>query len=161
MIEYHRRIDIFWKEDLKNHVYKRQVPFVAKNFDHLNRNYYNRDHLLQSFNEEVSCGQQFKNSLNVDKGSVSWTCVLPNVILPTHKDTFYTLRQEHNVEVEQCFRYLVFLEDWTFGHYVGFTNKNITDWKAGDVWIFDSKELHYAVNASNMNFHSCQISTFN
>jgi hypothetical protein len=134
---------------------------VAKNFDHLDRNYYNRDYLLQSFNEELSCADKFKESLSVSKGSVSWTCVLPNVILPTHKDTFYTLRQEHNIQIENCFRYLIFLEDYIFGQYVGFENKNITDWKAGDVWIFDHKELHYAVNASNSLFHSCQVSTFN
>jgi len=55
----------------------------------------------------------------------------------------------------------VFLEDWQFGHYVGFTNTNITKWKAGDVYKFDSTELHYAVNASNKHFHTCQVSTFN
>jgi len=160
MIEYFNRIENFWKEDLKNHSYAREVPFVAKNFDHLNKKYYNKDHLLQSFNDELSCSEKFKKVLNVNKGSVSWTCILPNVILPTHQDTFYTLRQEHSVEIERCYRYLIFLEDWVFGQYVGFTNKNITNWKVGDVWKFDSTELHYAVNASNVNFHSCQISTF-
>lgn len=160
MIEYCNRIENFWKQDLKNHSYFREVPFVAKNFDHLDKTYYNKDYLLQSFNDELSCSEKFKKELNVSKGSVSWTCILPNVILPTHQDTFYTLRQEYNVEIERCYRYLIFLEDWVFGQYVGFTNKNITNWKVGDVWKFDSTELHYAVNASNVNFHSCQISTF-
>jgi hypothetical protein len=160
MIKYHTNLQPFWKEYLKNHAYARTVPFVARNFDHLDKTFYNRDYLLQSFNEELPNAQQFKDALNVDKGAVSWTCILPNIILPTHKDTFYTMRQEYNVSVEQCYRYLLFLEDWTFGHYVGFEDVNITDWKAGDVWIFDSSVMHYAVNASNVPFHSCQISTF-
>ncbi|NBP55972.1 hypothetical protein EBU71_05460 [bacterium] len=160
MIQFYKTIDTFWQEDLKNHSYARTVPFVARNFDHLDRNYYNRDHLLQSFNEELSCADKFEKVLNVKKSSVSWTCILPNTILPTHRDTFYTLRQQHHVEIDQCFRYLIFLEDWVFGHIAVFENKIITDWKAGDVWIFDSEELHYAVNASNRPFHSCQVSTF-
>jgi hypothetical protein len=161
MIEFVKTIENFWTAELSKHQYARQVPFVAKNFDHLDRTYYNRDYLLQSFNDELEISKQFKNILNVSSGTVSWTCILPNVILPTHQDSFYTLRQEHGIEKSQCFRYLVFLEDWQFGHYVGFANKNITNWKAGDVWKFDSTELHYAVNASNVPFHSCQVSTFN
>lgn len=160
MLEYYTNLSPFWNEDLKNHVYAREVPFVAKNFNHLDRTYYNKDHLLQSFNEELTCSEKFKKSLNVKEGSVSWTCILPNVILPTHRDTFYTLREQHNVGIENCFRYLIFLEDWVFGHYAGFEKRSITNWKAGDVWIFDHQELHYAVNASNIPFHSCQVSTF-
>jgi len=160
MLEYVTNIDNFWKQDLDGHTYARQVPFVAKNFDHLDRKYYNKDYLLQSFNEELPCADKFKESLDAAHASVSWTCVLPDVILPTHSDTFYTLRQKHNVSIEQCFRYLIFLEDWTFGQFVGFTNKNITNWKAGDVWKFDSTEMHFAVNASNELFHTCQVSSF-
>ena len=160
MIERYGIIENFWRADLATHSYARKVPFVAKNFDHLDRRYYNKEYLLQSFNEELPNAQQFKDVLNVSKGSVSWTCVLPNVILPTHKDTFYTLRVEHNVAVEDCFRYLIFLEDWEFGQYVAFQGVDINGWKSGDVWRFDSEDLHYAANASNIPFHSCQVSTF-
>lgn len=160
MMEYVTNIETFWKDDLKLHYYARKVPFVAKNFDHLDRKYYNKDYLLQSFNEELPNAQKFKNILKVNQGTVSWTCILPNVILPTHEDTFYTLRQEHNVSLDRCYRYLVFLEDWVFGHYVGFREQNITHWKSGDVWKFDGSKMHYAVNASNLPFHTCQVSTF-
>ena len=160
MVEFVKNIDVFWKEDLDKHIYAREVPFVAKNFDHLDRVYYNKDYLLQSFNEEVPCADQFKNILNIDQSSISWTCILPNVILPTHKDTFYTLRQTHNVELDQCHRYLIFLESWVFGHYVGFETRSISHWRVGDVWKFDGTELHYGVNASNIPFHTAQVSTF-
>lgn len=160
MPEFVKNINVFWKDDLANHNYVREVSFVAKNFDHLDREYYNRDYLLQSFNEELSCADKFKDVLGAQTASVSWTCILPNVILPTHKDTFYTLRQEHKVELEDCYRYLIFLEDWVFGHYVGFEDTSITHWKAGDVWKFTGHEMHYGVNASNYPFHTCQVSTF-
>lgn len=160
MAKYVKRIHNFWKKDLAEHTYTREVPFVARNFDHLDRKYYNKDYLLQSFNEELPNASQFKSSLDAVQASVSWTCILPNVILPTHKDTFYTLRQTHNIELDDCYRYLIFLEDWIFGHYVGFEHENITHWKAGDVWKFTGYEMHYGVNASNVSFHTAQVSTF-
>lgn len=160
MPEYVKSLDNFWKNDLETHTYVREVPFVAKNFDHLDRKYYNKDFLLQSFNEELPCSEKFKAALEATNASVSWTNILPNVILPTHKDTFYTLRQEHNVELDDCYRYLIFLEDWVFGHYVGFENTSITHWKAGDVWKFTGHEMHYGVNVSNVPFHTAQVSTF-
>lgn len=160
MIKFVKTIDNFWKRDLDSHDYMRQVPFVAKNFDHLDRKFYHSGFILQSFDEELPNSQLFKSSLEKNKGTVSWTCIPPNTILPTHKDTFYTLRQTHNIDISRCLRYLIFLEDWTFGQYAGFMNVNITHWKAGDVWQFDVEESHYAVNASNVSFHTCQLSTF-
>ena len=160
MLQYYTTIDNFWKDELSNHNYARNVVWDAKNFNHLDKDYYNSGYLLQSFNEELSCAEHFKGVLDAHTASVSWTCIKPNVILPTHKDTFYTLRQEHNVELDDCYRYLIFLEDWIFGQYVGFEHCSITKWKAGDVWCFTGHELHYAVNASALNFHSCQVSTF-
>ena len=160
MPEFVTNISNFWWEDLAEHKYAREVPFVAKNFDHLDITYYNKDYLLQSFNEELPHAAQFKDALDAAQASVSWTCILPDVILPTHKDTFYTLRQEHNVELDDCYRYLIFLEDWVFGHYVGFEHRHISQWRNGDVWKFTGHELHYAVNASNVSFHTAQVSTF-
>lgn len=161
MPEFVKNIENFWSKELIKHNYVRKVPFVAKNFDHLDRNYYNKqDYLLQSFNEELPCAEQFRQEFDVNNASVSWTCILPNIILPTHKDTFYTLRQEYNIELDQCYRYLIFLEDWIFGQYVGFENTNITHWSAGDVWKFTGYEIHYGVNASNNLFHTCQVSSF-
>lgn len=161
MIEYVTNLKSFWDEDLAGHTYVRKVPFEAKNFDHLDRQYYNRDFLFQSFNEELpNSGVEFLSALGVSSGSVGWMCIVPNLILPTHKDTFYTLREKFNVDISRCMRYLIFLEDWKFGQLAVFENKIITDWKKGDVWVFDSTEMHYAVNASNSLFHTCQVSTF-
>ena len=104
MLQYYTTIDNFWKDELSTHNYTRNVVWDAKNFNHLDKDYYNSGYLLQSFNEELSCAEQFKGVLDAHTASVSWTCIMPNVILPTHKDTFYTLRQEHNIEIERCFR---------------------------------------------------------
>lgn len=160
MPQYVTNIENFWKEDLISHSYTRKTYFDSPNFNHLDRQYYNKDYLLQSFNEDLPCAEKFRTALDAKKSSVSWTNILPDVILPTHKDEFYTLRQTHDVSIDECYRYLVFLEDWTFGHLVGFDDKIISDWVAGDVWKFTGHEMHFGVNASNVCFHTAQISTF-
>mgnify|MGYP006137815827 FL=1 len=161
MPEFVTTIPNFWEEDLVQHTYAREVDWSAKNFDHLNKDDYNNGRLLQSFNEELPDSDAFKGVLDAHTASVSWTCIQPNVILPTHKDTFYTLRQEHQVELDDCYRYLIFLEDWEFGQFVGFEEApGLERWVAGDTFKFTGHEMHFAVNASAVNFHTCQVSTF-
>lgn len=159
MFKFVTTIENFWTQDLENHSYARKTELVAKNFDHLKKEYYDKNYILQSFDQELPCANKFKQLLSVEQGSVSWTCLLPNSILPTHTDRFYTLRQNYNFKIENCVRYLVFLEDWLMGQYVGFEDNNITRWKTGDVYKFDHTEIHFAVNASNEPFHTCQVST--
>jgi hypothetical protein len=55
---------------------------------------------------------------------------------------------------------LIFLEQWEFGQAVPFKHHIISQWKVGDVWKFTGHEMHFAVNASAVNFHTCQVSTF-
>ncbi len=161
MIEYVTNIQSFWDQDLVNHSYVRTVEFVAKNFDHLDKQYYSKGHILQSFNEELPNAAKFCDSLSVvNPASVSWTCILPNSVLPIHSDSFYTLRIENSVALEDCYRYLIFLEDNVFGQYVGFESIQISNWSKGDVFKFDGSQKHFAANASNSLFHTCQVSTF-
>lgn len=155
---YFGRIDDFWSSYLIDFEYSRQVPFTGMRSDwHDN---FNRDYLLQSFNDELPpIWKDFYKVLNVEEGSVAWTCIEPNRILPPHLDTFYTLKQLKNVEVSQCVRYVIMLEDWVFGQYVEIDDLTLTRWKKGDVWYFDHNYYHWAVNGSNQKFHTCQVST--
>lgn len=160
MLEFVTNIENFWQEDLNNHLYDRKESFGLDNLSHLDKSYYNNGCYLQSFNDELPSAEDFKKALSVIIGSVSWTCVLPNSILPIHQDSFYTLRTQHNVDIAHCYRYLIFLKSWEFGQSVEFENMQISKWAVGDVWKFDHSERHYAVNASNSAFHTCQVSTF-
>jgi hypothetical protein len=156
MLEYCTNISNFWKDNLDNHDYARKVAYDNKP-NNVHPEEIPNGYVLQSFNQELPDADKFKQALNVDKGTVSWTCIPSYIMLPTHSDSFYTLRTEHNVSVEQCFRYLIFLEDAVFGQFVGFKNQDISNFKAGDVWKFDHTEIHWA---SNMPLHTCQVSTF-
>lgn len=159
MLGYKGNISDFWSESLKGYQYVNRTPFKGMRND-WHENYSTEGYLLQSFNEELpSIYNKFYDELNVREGTVAWTCILPNVILPPHIDKFYLLSQKFNLLQENCIRYIVFLEDWYFGQYVQLDDTPIIKWKKGDVWYFDWEVKHFAVNASNYDFHTCQVST--
>jgi len=161
MEKYVTRIENFWKSDLDSHVYASQTPFRGMRND-WHDNYHSDGFILQTFNDDLPIDpKKFYQALLTDEGSVAWTCLVPNTILPPHYDKFYLLSRDKGYPRENCVRYLVFLEDCNFGQLVVLGSTVISTWSAGDVWVFDSSTLHYAVNASNANFHSCQVSTLN
>lgn len=156
MIGYYGKIEDFWSDHLKNYKYVRQVEFNRPEWNEE----YKTGFLLQSFDDELPIiWKKFKDILNLNVGTVGWMNIRPNQIVPPHTDNFYMLRQEYDAHIENCVRFLVFLEDWKFGQHVEFDTISISKWCKGDVWMFDYQSRHWAVNASNENFHTCQIST--
>lgn len=157
MIEYVRNISDFWSTHFLGYEFPHKVNVGQR--DTFHPNYFDAT-ILQAFGDEIPCHQQFLDLLNVDNGSISLICLEPGQVIPVHTDNFYKLRQEYNVSIEYCIRYLIFLEDWQFGHVVEFDELIITKWRKGDVWKFDSSSPHYAANSSQVNFVTCQVNTF-
>jgi hypothetical protein len=158
MIKFYGHIENFWADDLKSFVFPAKYSAGQQSSFHENYSYSTND-LPQAFATEVPYYKKFMEVLNIETAMVSWTCIEPGQAIPIHSDSFYKLRQLHNVPIEQCLRYLIFLQDWQLGHFVEFEETIITKWSAGDVWMFDHKSMHCAVNASNNNFITCQVST--
>ena len=150
-------IETFWQEQLSTYVAEHTTPIAPHAIPHPN---YNGIMLKQSFNEQLpNCWPMFYEKLKVEEGSVCWLTMEPGEIIPVHRDYFYMLKTKKNVPVENCIRYLIMMEDWTPGHIVQLDDIVLTDWKAGDVWYFDSTVLHWAANGSAKNFYTCQVST--
>jgi len=159
MIEYVGNIDDFWSKQFADYVLPHKVNVGQR--DHFHPNYSQTSaEILQAFDNEVPCKEQFMSAVGAQIGSISLICLEPGQIIPVHKDSFYKLRQDHNVDIGDCIRYLIFLQDWEMGHFVEFRETCITKWNKGDVWKFDSVSEHYAVNASQINFVTCQVNTF-
>lgn len=154
---YYTRLHTFWLEDLKSYKPLHYTPIAPHAIPHEN---YSGTMLKQSFNDDLPpCWKTFYQALEVEEGSVCWLTLEPREIIPVHQDHFYMLKTKKNVDEQQCIRYLVMLEDWVAGHYVQLDDMIITNWRAGDVWYFDSSVPHWAANCGNVNFYSCQVST--
>ena len=158
MIEYVTRIDDFWTDELKSFVFPHTSSAGQRDSFHSNYSKPNND-LPQAFDNEIPNYQMFSQVLGLDNIAVSWTSIEPGQAIPIHQDAFYKLRQQHSVGVEQCVRFLIFLQDWELGHFVEFKDFELTRWANGDVYKFDYQAIHCAANASNSRFITCQVNT--
>ena len=159
MVRFHSKLDDFWSLDLEQFVFPQKYNAGQRQDFHTNYSQDSND-LWQAFDHELpSIRQRFFTDLELTQGAVSWTCIEPGQVIPVHTDQFYRLRQQHQVPVQHCLRYLIFLQPWTLGHWVEFQEHIITKWNIGDVWVFDHASSHCAANASNQNFVTCQVNT--
>jgi hypothetical protein len=80
-------------------------------------------------------------------------------ILPLHQDTYKRYVELFNLQGrEHCIRRaIVFLEDWSSGHYLELKGKPVTDWKRGFtvVWAYDAP--HMAANIGLTPRYTLQI----
>jgi hypothetical protein len=159
MIEYCNRIEDFWSKDLASYVFTENVSTGQQDLFHKNYSDPKND-LLQGFDDNLpEIRNDFFKSLGITEGTISWTLIKPGNTIPLHSDTFHKIRSKYNIDISQCLRYLIFLEDWTLGHFVEFEELYITKWKKGDVWKFDYNSPHCAANSSHKNFYTCQVNT--
>jgi hypothetical protein len=159
MTRYVKQITDFWSNDLNQHKFTTTYNLGdTREYHHPNLRS-SVTECSQSFNDELpAIWKQFLKEFDLTTGSVSWTLIESGRIVPIHQDFFVNLRQTYNAEVDQCARYIIMLEDWIFGQIVEFDDRVLTRWKKGDVWEFDHTIPHWAANASNYNFYTCQVS---
>lgn len=67
-------------------------------------------------------------------------------IMPNHIDHFRTYCRLFDVKREEVVRILVMLEDWKPGHYLEINSKAITNWVAGDYFVWENDVPHAASN---------------
>lgn len=72
----------------------------------------------------------------------------PGTILPTHSDKYKAYIKLFKLEdkKETIHRAIIMLEDWKSGHYLEIGGEPITNWKAGDTFIWQYDEPHMAAN---------------
>lgn len=75
------------------------------------------------------------------KGKIHWwfTKMLPGQFMPVHTDP--------HAHVQACNRYWMPLQDFTVGHIFLYGKQMISDYKAGDVYMFENEQdIHGAAN---------------
>jgi hypothetical protein len=79
------------------------------------------------------------------------------IILPTHKDTFKRYIELFGCSLESIDRIVIFLEDWSSGHYFEIDETPIVDWKRGDFVKWRSDTPHMAANLGLAYRYTLQI----
>ena len=89
----------------------------------------------------------------------SYYCMTSGTILPTHGDLYVRYIDLFNLygQEQSIRRAVVFLEDWTPGHYFEGMNVPLTQWTAGTVveWNYDTP--HMAANMGVAPRYTLQI----
>lgn len=78
-------------------------------------------------------------------------------IMPNHVDHFNTYTAIFNVNREDVYRALVFLEDWQPGQYLEVNRKALTNWKAGDYVVWHADVDHASANIGITDRYALQI----
>ena len=88
----------------------------------------------------------------------------PGSTIPLHRDTFYQISIRHPSRTEIKVRANIFLEDYKLGHFIQYQNKDsiisVTDWRAGQGFLWDSSILHLGANNGMQNKYTLQVSGF-
>ncbi len=99
----------------------------------------------------------FKTKFNVQDVGTSYYQMSTCVILPTHSDTFKRYREIFGCSLEQCFRVIIFLENWQSGHIFEIDNTPITNWEAGDYVYWQGDVPHFAANIGLQDRYTLQL----
>lgn len=83
----------------------------------------------------------------------------PGTILPEHSDTYKRYVELHNLQLyrNHIHRAIVFLEDWSSGHYLEVAGEPIVKWSAGDVVTWEYDIPHLAANMGYTPRYTLQI----
>jgi len=94
----------------------------------------------------------------------SWSVyrMAPGVVLPNHSDTYARFRQLHNIaDPDLIWRAVIFLEDWQSGHYLEIDNTPVTQWRAGNMVVWQNSVPHMAANMGITDRYTLQITGVN
>lgn len=87
---------------------------------------------------------RYKNFTNLLNPSAFMIKQIPGQSLPWHYDTFTGFMRKHNLTDDRMIcRYLIFLEDWEWGHFFVCGNSVIHQWERGDI-IHIPYRMHHA-----------------
>ena len=78
-------------------------------------------------------------------------------IMPPHSDHFRTYCKLFDTEFKDVYRILVMLEDWKPGHYLEIAGQGITNWIAGDWFMWENDVSHAAANIGIEDRYTLQI----
>jgi hypothetical protein len=107
---------------------------------------------------------KMKNQLPIENGYTKITRQYPGQTWPFHFDNYHALRNNNIKGQEwadpQIRRIWIALEDWDWGHFISFGNKNWEGWKAGDILYFDWLVPHATANSGTTPRHSMFVTGY-
>lgn len=100
----------------------------------------------------------FRDRVSLEHFGWSVYRMCPGTILPKHSDTYARFCRIHGIaDIALIKRYVIFLEDWTSGHYFEIDGTAVTTWRAGDAVWWNGDTSHIAANIGSTNRYTLQL----
>jgi len=99
----------------------------------------------------------FENTYNVSDVGTSYFNMETCRYLPNHSDTYKLYRKIFNCKLQDCFRVVVFLDNWKSGHISEVNGIPVTNWQAGDYIAWEGTTPHMAGNMGIENRYTLQL----
>lgn len=152
----------WWEaNDYKNLNYIKQPVTIEEENDWKNKGYdYVKSFtgwMYDSRNPMPNFVNSFESIFPLKKLSYTFYKMKTLEIMPEHVDHFRTYIKLTGANYKQIKRVLIMLENWKPGHYLEIAGKGITDWIAGDYFIWDSDVPHAASNIGVEDRYTLQI----
>lgn len=116
----------------------------------------NRDNLPKEF-------ELIKYMSGLNHATVACFRQDPGNTNPWHFDTYQGAVEQGNLsdtERKKTKRYLLFLEDWHWGHFLQVGNNVLSKWRAGDMYTWDYGMYHLSTNGGILPKWTCQITGY-
>ena len=151
-------VNPFWfKEDYVNLPYVKQETTIKEEVDQWVNMGYPRETsftgcMYSNKNPMPAFVNNFKNMFsNLENMTFTLYRMQTMDVMPVHIDHFSTYKNIFGINQDKVVRILVMLEDWKSGHYLEIDGQGITDWKAGDYFIWKNHVPHAASNIGKID----------
>ena len=136
----------------------------ASKLDHIKHGY--SDHnsryyqWIDSRDKMPSEFEKIKKCCGLDHATIACFKQDPGNTNPWHFDTYSSALKRAGLEgkdLKKIKRYLLFLEDWDWGHILQIGNNVLANWKAGDLYTWEAGIYHLSSNCGISPKFTCQI----
>ena len=114
----------------------------------------------ENFNKFPEFCYKIADMCGLDHRSIAMIKQPPGNVVPWHFDTYKMVRKKHNIDkdnLDSIRRYLIFMEDWHWGHFLQIGNNVLSHWKQGDVYTWPYGMYHLSCNAGITDKWTMQI----
>jgi hypothetical protein len=150
----------YWTETFKSYKYKKQ-PITQEEINSWRSQGYTHESftgvMYDSTNPIPSWCHDVSNKIGIHNPGFVFYKMVTGDIMPPHVDHFRRYCEVFNVERNDVWRGLVFLDDWKPGHYFEIDGIPIMEYKKGDYMLWSADTPHAASNIGVADRYTLQI----
>lgn len=152
----------FWNEEYKNFSYVRQPLLDSEIEKWKSQGYdYVKSFSGSMYDNRNPLPEWIKNFDNLfshlENKTYNFYKMQTLEIMPPHSDHYQTYIRLYNANPDNVYRIVLFLEDWQPGHYFEVAGQAVTNWIAGDWYMWQGDTPHAASNIGVEDRYTLQI----